>query len=275
MPSIMMPRYSKSIERQLEDFVFYMVERISDKFKKQVILSLDKSTIQKFEMSEEDHFVDKQIGNYSKIYMQLVKRLEKKILKQFSNDAIEKYSKKILIRANKYNRERTYKSVEKALGIGVKELVAKEAMSPTINALILETAQWAKRLRDETLQDFTANTLRSMALGNTVDGILREYDKNALKKKHAATFVARNQMSNFNGILTKLRHEKIGITEGIWITSEDDKVRRCHRVRNFKKFKLNEGLYSSCDGKWLLPGTDYNCRCIYKAIIPEFGGLNV
>ena len=36
-----------------------------------------------------------------------------------------------------------------------------------------------------------------------------------------------------------------------------------------KKFKINEGLYSSCDGKTLLPGMDYNCRCIMKPIIPD------
>jgi SPP1 gp7 family putative phage head morphogenesis protein len=160
--------------------------------------------------------------------------------------------------------------MESALGINIKQLIQKEAMSPTINALMIETAQWAKRLRDETLQNFTANTLRSMALGNTIDGVLKEFDLSKSKQKNSAKFVARNQLSNFNGILTKLRFQKVGIEQGEWVTTEDDKVRKCHKARNGKIFDLSKGCYSSCDGKWLYPGTDYNCRCIMKAIIKEF-----
>lgn len=260
---VAMPKYPKGIEREFAEFTSYMIDRMADKFRKQAILGMHVSTVEKFADA-------KQVGNYAKVFDKLARQVAKKLRDQFSNEAIENYCNKVLQKANKYNREKTYAAMESALGLNLKQLVAKEALNPTINALILETAQWAKRLRDDTLQYFTANTLRSMALGNTIDGVLKEFDLSKSKQKDAAIFIARNQISNFNGILTKIRHQKVGIEEGIWITTEDDKVRPCHRARNGKKFKLSKGLYSSCDGKWLLPGTDYNCRCVYQAVIKEF-----
>jgi SPP1 gp7 family putative phage head morphogenesis protein len=167
----------------------------------------------------------------------------------------------------------TYKALEKAVGLNYKQLVLKEALNPTINALIIETATWVQRLRDQTLQNFSANSLRAMALGNTIDGVLKEFDLEKSKQKNAAKFVARNQIANFNGILTKIRHQKVGIEEGRWKTSGDEKVRPCHRDRDGKVFKLAEGCYSACDDKYLIPGSDFNCRCIYYAIIDEFKGI--
>jgi SPP1 gp7 family putative phage head morphogenesis protein len=257
-----MPHYPKGIEREFSEMLEFMIERMGDKFLKQAILALNQSTIAKF--------ADAQEGNYAKVFNKLAKQVTRKLLKQFSNEAIEEYCKKSLQKANKFNQRATYSPLEKALGINLQQLVAQEAMSPTINALILETAAWAKRLRDDTLEYFTANTLRAMALGNTIDGVLEEFDISRSKQKEAAKFIARNQVSNFNGILTKLRHQKVGITQGRWRTTEDEKVRVCHQKRNNVVFDLSKGCYSSCDQKWLLPGTDYNCRCIYIAIIPEF-----
>jgi SPP1 gp7 family putative phage head morphogenesis protein len=274
-----MPHYPKGIEDELHRFIKYMIDKISHKFKQQVIYGLQVATVKKFNATNAYYFVDssgafkftdKQVGNYSVVYLKLVKKLKKKVLKQFSNENIDKFTNGVLKKVNKYNQRKTYRDIEKNFSIDMKQLVAKEAMQPDINALMRQTSQWGQRLRDETLQDFTANTLRSMSLGNTVDGIIAEFDKNVHKKKNSAKFVARNQVSNFNGILSKIRHQRIGIKRAIWLTSEDEKVRECHRVRNLKEFDLADGLYSSCDKKNLFPGTDYNCRCIYIAIIPEF-----
>ncbi len=263
--NVLMPRYPKGVDRDFQEFVSLMIEKIADKFKKQALESLHVSTVEKF--------ADAQVGNYAKVFTLLAKKVARKIIKQYSNVAIDEYCAKVLGKANKYNRDMTYAGIEKAIGINMKQLILKESMSPTINALILETSQWIKRLRDETLQNFTANSLRAMSLGNTIDGVLKEFDLAKSKQKNAAKFVARNQVANFNGILTKIRHQSVGIEEGIWITAHDERVRPSHKARDGKKFKLSEGLYSSIDQKYLIPGTDFNCRCIYKAIIKEFEGI--
>ena len=257
-----MPHYPKGIDREFSELLETMINKMGQKFRKQVLEALHVSTI--------DKFADAQVGNYAVVFNKLAKQVTRKLLRQFSNDAIQEYSEKILNRANKYNRDETYKAMEKALGINLKQLVAQEALTPQINALIMETAEWVKRLRDETIQNFTANSLRAMSLGNDLTGVMKQFDLSLSKQKDAAKFIARNQLANFNGLLTKIRFQKVGVKKGMWRTSEDEKVRPCHRKRNNVIFPLNKGCYSSCDGKYLYPGTDYNCRCIMLAMLDEF-----
>jgi SPP1 gp7 family putative phage head morphogenesis protein len=261
MKTIPMPNSPKRFERQYADFTVFMIEQMAQRFKNQVLLALNKSTVEKFS--------DAQVGNYSTVYLTLANRVRRKLLKQFSNPRIKKQTDDTLSKVNEYNQQRTYAPVESSLGLNTTALIAKEGLKPQVNALMLETANWSKKLRDDTLEHFTANTLRSMALGKPLSEIIDEFDTEVSKRKNHARFIARNQVANFNGLTTKIRHQKLGITEGIWVTSKDERVRKCHKVRNGKRFKLSQGLYSSCDRKQLFPGTDYQCRCTYRAIVPE------
>jgi len=265
--AVKMPVPPKGIEKQFSELIIFMVEQVAQRFKNQVLMNLHKGTVEKF--SDLDGFNDAQVGNYAAITLTLANRVKRKLLRQFNNQRVTKSTREILNKANNYNRDRVYNPVQEIVGINTTAIAAKEALTPEFNALILETAQWAKKLRDDTLEHFTANTLRAMTLGKSLEDIISEFDSEALKSKTKARFIARNQISNFNGMATKLRHQKLGIKKGRWITSRDERVRNCHQVRDGKEFDLSEGLYSSCDGKTLFPGQDYNCRCTYLAIDPE------
>lgn len=261
-----MPASPKRFERLLADFTVFMVEQMAQRFRNQTILALNQKTVEKF--------TDAQVGNFSTVYLTMANRVKRKLNAQFSNIKLNKRTKDILEKVNKYNQDQTYAPIEQGLGINVAALIAKEGLKPQVNALMMETQQWAKKLRDDTLEHFTANTLRAMALGQSLEEILAGFDTEASKRKNHAKFIARNQIANFNGLSTKIRHQKLGITKGIWITARDGvepggRVRKCHHLRDGKEFDLAKGLYSSCDGKTLFPGTDYQCRCTYRAIIPE------
>ena len=247
---VKMPPPPKGIEKQLASMVVFMVEQISQRFRNQVLLELNKGTVEKFS--------DKQIGNYAAVTLQLANRVKRKLTRQFSNAKVTGKTKDILGRANSYNEERVFNPVQDIVGIDTATLIAKQGLTPEVNALMIETAQWAKKLRDDTLEHFTANTIRAMTLGKPISEIISEFDAEALKSKTKAKFIARNQISNFNGMSTKIRHQKLGIKKGIWITARDERVRPCHEERDGKEFELSKGLYSSCDGKWLFPGQDYN-----------------
>ena len=238
-----------------------MVAMMAKQWRNQVILSLQAKTVEKFE--------DAQAGNFARIMLGLSKQANKKILNRFDDDRLDKVSGDVLGRVNKKNQADFYGSIESAIGINQKQLVQTEGLKPRTNALILETSQWAKKLRDETLESFTANTLRGMSLGQSLEEILAEFDGLVETRRNHAKFVARNQIQNFHSIMTKTRAQNLGITKAIWVTSRDERVRPCHQVRDKKEFDLDKGLFASCDGKTLLPGTDFNCRCDYEMIIPE------
>ena len=175
-------------------------------------------------------------------------------------------------KVNKRNKKELYGRLESQIGISRDELEATEGLTFQINAYKLETSQWVKKLRDETLEDWTANTLRLMADGKGLPEIMTQFDGMVEKRKGNAKMVARTQIASFNSLTTKARAQNLGLTRAVWVTSGDERVRRSHATRNGKEFDLSEGLYSPQDGKTLLPGTDYQCRCDYRILIPGMEG---
>lgn len=254
---------SKTMERRFAEVNEHMIDLMSRIYENQVLNELNQTTINKFADATD------QSGNYARAFKRLSIGVRKKLLRRFSNLRIERLAKDFLEKSDRETKEKLYKAVEARVGIPAQELILKEATSQTKNALILETAQWMQKLRDETIELYTANTLRQMTLGKGIKDIMDEFAQMKEKRKNHAKFTARNQINNFNSIMTKTRAQKIGIKKAIWRTAEDERVRPSHAQRNGKEFDLDKGLYSSMDGKTLLPATDYQCRCTYELVIED------
>lgn len=255
------PEHFKTKEIELGNFFRDMVDLMGRIYKNQVIHDLDQKTIDKFQ--------DAQSGNYAVVLQRIASRIERKLRNRFSDKRIKDSVQDVLKQVDKDSKKKFYARMSKALGIPTENLVKNDGMVETTNALILETKQWATRLRDKALENFTANTLRAMMLGSTLDQVVSNFDGVLHKERENSKFLARNQVVNFNSISNKIRAQKLGITNAIWRTAEDERVRPCHRVRNGKEFSLKVGLFSSCDGLTLLPGIDFNCRCDYLFVIPD------
>lgn len=268
--TIKAPKSPRAVERKFAADVGGMIEMMGRIYRKQAIESLNKSTVEKFaDALPAVEILDAQSGNYAKIFLRLSKAVQKKLLARFSNTRIDVMVAQRLNETDKSNSSRFYAAVESKLGISAKELAATEGMKTTRNALIAETAEWIKKTRDETLDFFTANTLRAMTLGQGLDTIMSEFDGMVETRKNHGRFVAQNQINNYNSVMSKTRAQEVGITRARWITEGDDRVRESHADRDGKEFDLAKGLYSSKDGLNLLPGVDFNCRCDYEMIVPE------
>ena len=256
------PAAPKAHEQELARFASFMVSEISQRFRNGVFGELNKSTIAKFS--------DAQVGNYAAIYLKLAAQVTRRLIRQFDDKRIKDHVTRILRKVDKRNREGLYAAVERSIGLSTTELTNTEGLRAETNALILETTQWVKKLRDDTLEMYTANSLRAMTQGSSLADIMKQFSGLVEKRKNHAKFTARNQIANFNSMSTKLRAQNLGITQAKWVTSKDGKrVRDSHADRDGKEFDLTKGLYSAKDGLWLLPGTDYLCRCDYELIIPE------
>jgi len=265
------PQSIKSFERELGELFNAMTRAMGQQFKNQTIDVLTQETIAKF---EDMAFNDAQQGNYSTRFLTLANSVSRKLRKRFNDDRINTVVSGLLGKVDDANKESLYGRMDKVEPLNVSALLKSDGTVEETNALILETTSWAERLRDNTLEDFSTQTLRAMALGQNIDQIGIDFNKLVTKRANNSKFLANNQVANFNSLLTKVRSQKLGLTQAIWVTSEDEKVRRCHRVRNGKVFDLDKGLFSSCDGLFLLPGIDFNCRCHYQLIVPDNFSFN-
>lgn len=253
----------RSSERQLSQVLLRMVSEMSDEYVKRTIEKIGPRTAAQFE--------DGAPKNYAVKFTSLAESASAFLLNKYNDDMILKIVRQILRRADKQNLRTFSKSLEKFATIDVKERLTGAAIENTIEALEVETAQWVKKLRDETLELYTSNTLRAMTQGQSIESVLDAFRGLEEKRKNHAKMTARTQIANYNSLVGRARAESVGITEAEWVTSRDERVRECHRVRDKKRFDLKKGLYSSCDRKWLLPGVDYQCRCVYRFVIPDEG----
>jgi len=258
---IKQPGSPRAQENELADMLEFMVEQITQRFENNVFKELNKSTVEKFE--------DAQTGNYARVLLKLSNQTRRKIRRQFDNERIEAMVRDTLRKTDRRAQQQLYRAVENAIGISTTALAAREGMTYTLNALMTETSEWVKKLRDETLEQFTTNTLHAMTTGDSLENVMEQFRNVAEKRKGHAKFLAHNQIQNFNSITSKIRVQKLGIKKAIWETADDDTVRPSHRDRDGKEFDLAEGLYSSMDGEYLIPGVDYNCRCTARYILED------
>ena len=62
-----------------------------------------------------------------------------------------------------------------------------------------------------------------------------------------------------------MRQKEAGVTEYIWQTAGDERVRPNHRSKDGKKFK-----WSNPPADTGHPGQDYQCRCVAEPVLDDF-----
>ena len=100
----------------------------------------------------------------------------------------------------------------------------------------------------------------------------RPFDQAAIRKVLRTSYgsagynlrrLTRDQTNKTIGKLSEIRQTQVGITQYIWVTSEDERVRESHEA--------NSGVTFSWDDPPIRtghPGNDIQCRCVPQGIIP-------
>ena len=110
--------------------------------------------------------------------------------------------------------------------------------------------------------------MRAVQVGGDLHTIASALQAQFGVTKRRAAFIARDQSSKATAAITRCRQTELGITEAIWMHSHGGKTPRPEHVAfNGKKYLIAKGAF--LEGKWVWPGTEINCRCVCRSIIPE------
>ena len=170
----------------------------------------------------------------------------------------------------KLNRKLTVKEWKKAikatLGIDIREdYYLGEFYQEQLLNWVTKNVDLISTIPSETLDKMEDIVYDGYVNGRTTTQMVKDIKRTYGVSKQHATLIARDQTAKLNGQIQRHQQVDAGITEYIWSTTGDERVRKSHAALNGRTFSWNDPPENS-DGRACHPGEDYQCRCIGRPV---------
>lgn len=166
--------------------------------------------------------------------------------------------------------------VHKTLGININDDYYRgEFYRNTLRQWTANNVNLISSIKDKTLTRMTNIVQNGYYLGKSNTAIGDEIAEAYSMERNHARFIARDQMAKLNADLTAQQQEDAGVSEYIWSTSGDVRVRDSHEALDGTRQKWSDPpVVDEKTKRRCHPGQDYNCRCV---ALPVFNlpGLNL
>ena len=151
-------------------------------------------------------------------------------------------------------------------GMGVDVYRSEPWLVPLRDNWIAENTRLIKSIPEQYLGDVEGIIRRGVAQGLSSRDLAKQIESRFDVSERRAKVIARDQISKANSQLTEHRQKDLGVTEYIWESSDDARVRPSHNAADGKRYKWSEtpkvtGGYH--------PGQDILCRCWARSVWPD------
>ena len=162
----------------------------------------------------------------------------------------------IVLKQKKASDEQISTMLQKATGIDFKGLMRDEDLQDAVDSAIAANVSLIWSIPQQYLDKVEAAVLDGLQTGKRADEIKKSIADIGHSTDSRAKLIAVDQMGKINGRLAQIRQQKLGITHYTWSTSQDERVRHSHRLRNGLFFSWDN---PPSDGH---PGIPIRCRCV-------------
>lgn len=105
------------------------------------------------------------------------------------------------------------------------------------------------------------------AEGLSVKALQERIEERLDVTRSKAELLARDQTLKLNSQINRERQTAAGISEFIWTTSGDERVRESHAELDGQRFSWDD--LPEVDGEKVAPGEQFQCRCVADPVLPE------
>jgi SPP1 gp7 family putative phage head morphogenesis protein len=105
--------------------------------------------------------------------------------------------------------------------------------------------------------------------GRRYESLAKDIEARLDVTQRKAEFLAIDQTLKLNADITRARMGAAGITEYVWTTAGDERVRPTHEELDGETFSFDDPPVTNEDGDRNNPGEDYRCRCVAYPVLPE------
>ena len=190
------------------------------------------------------------------------------------------FSSVIALEIAGFNRTQYNKNINSVLGIDI--FIDEPWLESQLELFANQNAQLISNMTENEIERVSGIIQRGLQEGSSYESITDNIEKSFGITRRHAKLIARDQTSKLNGSLTKLRQQNAGVSEYIWDTSQDERVRPDHRVLQGKRCRWDDPTvyYDTTTNKWekrskiggtqVHPSQDVQCRCqptiVYEGI---------
>ena len=177
--------------------------------------------------------------------------------------------------ANASNLKRT----ERDLGINIYS--DSQSLSDYVQASIADNVRLIKSIPDQYLTQVESIVFTNVRAGGRPSAIAKQLQEQLGVTERRAKFIARDQTAKVNGDLNARRQQDVGFAYFEWDDSDDERVRHRHKEIADKVTQYGKGIYRwdhpplSDKGVPIIPGTDFQCRCVGRPVSQDEVDANV
>ncbi len=207
-----------------------------------------------------EYLVDGIFDNIKRMF----KAIKKKATKSFSERRKLAAAKKFVNSINLFNKH----NIEKQLSVKGIDPVQRE---PWLEAFMLnsirDNVSYIKNIEENYLSEVEKVVYEGVKEGRSIKQIRESILERVDVAEGRAQFLAVDQTGSILGQMTAQRHQNIGIDKFIWYDASDERVRKSHKELSGQVFSYDDP--PTINGRKLLPGEDYRCRCVAIPIFDD------
>ncbi len=197
--------------------------------------------------------------------------------------SIKKLVKPFIKRADKFQEAKFIAEFEKQTG--TKPLEKQINVDVFLDEAFARNVNLIKTLPSKHLSDVVTLVDNAVQRGQLSGDVVKELTKIKAKTKDRSRLIARDQIAKLIGVTNEARQRKLGVSEYIWLTMQDSRVRSLSNSGGSSDHKRLEGTIQSWSrppvtvfkgkraGERHHPGEDINCRCIAQPVYDEITGI--
>jgi SPP1 gp7 family putative phage head morphogenesis protein len=146
------------------------------------------------------------------------------------------------------------------------------ATGDVLAATIAENVSLIRSIPYQHLAEVEQLVMRSVSQGRNASDLAKELEARYKVTKRRAALIARDQNNKATAAIQRVRQVQLGITQAQWVHSHAGiHPRPSHLANDGKLYDVAKGAF--LDGKYVWPGTEINCRCVSRAVLPALQGL--
>ena len=148
------------------------------------------------------------------------------------------------------------------------------AANDVMQATIGEQVGLIKSLAQQHLTEVEGLVMRSVQTGRDLGTLTKDLEARYGVTRRRASLISRDQNAKATATIQRVRQQEIGVTHAKWVHSGAGRHPRPSHVKAGQDgvvYKISEGWLDPETGKRIWPGTEINCGCICRSIIPGIG----